>query len=55
MFKWIRLIKWIKNHRKEGNASFDVVTNSDTFIITVRGCESTRESWDKNMLRIKFK
>lgn len=54
MFKWIKLIMWIKKHRKEGNASFDVVTNSDTFIITVRNCESTRESWDKNMLRIPF-
>ena len=54
MFKWIKLIKWIKNHRKEGNGSFDVVTNSDTFIITVSGCESTRESWNKNMLRIDY-
>lgn len=54
MIKWIKLIRWIKKHRTEGNASFDVVTNSDTFVITVRGCESTRESWDKNMLRIKY-
>ena len=54
MRKWIKLIRWIKKHRAEGNASFDVVTNSDTFVITVRGCESTRESWDKNMLRIKY-
>lgn len=54
MFKWMKLIKWIKNHRKEGNASFDVVTNSNTFIITVSGCESTCESWNKNMLRIEF-
>jgi len=52
--KWIKLIKWIKNHRKEGNASFNVVTNSNTFIITVDGCDSTRESWDKNMLRITY-
>jgi len=54
MFKWIKLIKWIRNHRKEGNSSFKVLTTSDTFIITVSGCESTRESWDKNMLRIKY-
>ncbi len=54
MFKWLRLIKWIKNHRKNGYTSFDVVTNSDTFIITVSGCESTQESWEKNMLRIKY-
>jgi len=54
MFKWLRLIKWIKNHRKNGKASFDVVTNSNTFVITVKGCESTRESWDKNMLRINY-
>ncbi|MCK9416384.1 hypothetical protein M0Q97_06975 [Candidatus Dojkabacteria bacterium] len=53
-FKWIKLIKWIKEHRKEGNASFHVVTNADTFIITVDGTESTEESWSKNMLRIKF-
>ena len=54
MLKWIKLIKWIKKHRSEGNASFDVVTDSETFIITVSGCENTRESWDKNMLRIKY-
>lgn len=47
MFKWIKLIKWIKHHRKQGNASFDVVTDSNTFIITVHGCESTKESWDE--------
>ena len=52
--KWYRLIKWIKNHRKEGKMSFDVVTNNNTFIVTVRGCEDTRESWEKNMLRINF-
>lgn len=54
MFKWIKLIKWIKNHRKEGNASFDVVTNSDTFVITVTESKQTQESWEKNMLRIKY-
>ena len=55
MFKWIRLIKWIKKHREEGNSSFEVVTDSDTFIITVKNCETSRESWKKNMLRIKYK
>jgi len=58
MFKnarnWIKLIRWIVNHRKEGNATFKVQTNSDTFVITVDGCESTHESWKKNMLRIKY-
>ena len=54
MFKWIKLIKWIRKHRKDGNASFDVVTNGDTFIITVSGCEQTYKSWDKNMLRINY-
>lgn len=55
MRKWIALIKWIKRHRKDGHASFDVVTNSDTLVITVSGCESSYESWEKNMLRIKYK
>lgn len=55
MFKWIRLIKWIKNHRKNGNASFSVITNEDTFVITVSGCENTHESWKENMLRIPYK
>lgn len=54
MFKWIKLIKWIRSHRKEGNGSFDVVTDANTFIITVSDCDNTRESWDKNMLRIKY-
>lgn len=52
---WNKLIKWIKNHRKDNKASFDVATNSDTFIITVSGSESTSKSWEKNMLRIKYK
>lgn len=55
MFKWIKLIKWIKNHRQKGSASFSVVTDSNTFIITVSDCERTEESWKKNMLRIDFK
>jgi hypothetical protein len=55
MFKWIKLIKWIKNHRKEGKADFRVVTNADTFIITVGGCEQSYESWKTNMLRIPYK
>ncbi len=55
MFKWMKLIKWIKQHRKEGNASFLCVTNSDTFIITVRNCEPSEDSWKKNMLRIPYK
>lgn len=52
--KWIELIRWVKNHRKNGKGSFNVVTNSDTFIITVDGCEQSYESWKTNMLRIKF-
>lgn len=55
MRKWIKLIKWIKKHRTEGKVSFDVTTNADTFVITVKGCERTYESWEKNMLRIKYK
>jgi len=54
MFKWIKLIKWIKSHRKNGNSSFRVVTNSNTFIITVKDCETSKDSWNKNMLRIKY-
>lgn len=54
MFKWIKLIRWIKKHRKEGKGSFEVVTNADTFIITVKDCETSRESWNKNMLRIRY-
>ena len=53
MRKWFKLIQWIKQHRKEGNSSFTVVTNSDTFVITVRG--SNPKNWDKNMLRINYK
>ena len=55
MIKWFKLIRWIKKHRAEGNGSFEVLTDNDTFIITVRDCENTRESWDKNMLRIKYR
>lgn len=55
MRKWIKLIKWIKEHRKRGIASFDVLTNADTFIITTSDCESTEESWKTNMLRLKYK
>lgn len=54
IFKWFKLIKWVKNHRKEGNGSFNVLVTSNTFIITVEGCVVTTESWKKNMLRIKY-
>ena len=55
MTKYIKLIKWIKQHRKRGIASFRVETDSNTFIITTEDCEQTRESWEKNMLRIPYK
>ncbi len=55
MRKWIKLIRFIKKHRAKGIASFDVVTNSDTFIITTEDCESTQESWKENMLRIPYR
>ena len=55
MLKWIKLIKFIKRHRVRGIASFSVVTNSDTFIITTEDCEQTEESWKENMLRIPYK
>ncbi len=35
MRKWRKLIKFIKEHRKIGIASFGVVTTSDTFILYV--------------------
>ena len=35
MFKWRKMIKFIKKHRKIGIASFRVVTNSNTFVMWV--------------------
>ena len=49
MFKWIKLIKFVKRHRSLGNYSFKVVTNSDTFIMYV-------ETKDKpEQIRIPYK
>ena len=39
-----RIVKFIKKHRSRNIASFKVVTNSDTFIITTEDCEQTEES-----------
>lgn len=55
MIKWIKLIRFIKKHRSRGVASFKVVTNSDTFVITTKDCEPTEESWKENMLRLPYK
>ncbi len=33
MIRFYRLIKWVKNQRKKGFYSFNVVTNESTFII----------------------
>lgn len=55
MIKWIKLIRFIKKHRSRGVASFRVVTNSDTFVITTKDCEPTEESWKENMLRLPYK
>ena len=46
MIKWYRLIKWIKEQRKNGHYSFSVVTNKDEFIIYIH---QTNEE-----LRIKY-
>ena len=53
--KWIRLIRFIKKHRARGIASFHVVTDIDTFIITTEDCKQTQKSWEQNMLRIPYK
>ena len=55
MRKWIKLIRFIKKHRARGIASFDVVTDAETFIITTEDSERTEESWKETMLRIKYK
>jgi len=55
MRKWIKLIRFIKKHRSRGIASFSVVTNSDTFIITTEDCKQTEASWKENMLRIPYR
>jgi hypothetical protein len=46
MFKWYKLIKWIKKQRKTGQYSFSVITNKDEFIIYIH---QTNEE-----LRIKY-
>jgi hypothetical protein len=55
MKKWIRLIRFIKKHRKRGMATFKVLTNLDTFIIVTEDHEPTKESRKENMLRIPYK
>lgn len=55
MRKWIKLIRFIKKHRSRGIASFKVVTNMDTFVITTEDCEQTESSWKENMLRIPYR
>ena len=51
---WKRLEKWIRAHREKGKASFNVSTDEDTFVITVKDCEQSHESWVTNMLRIHY-
>lgn len=51
---WNRVTKWIRSHREEGKASFNVSTNEDTIVITVKDCEQSHESWETNMLRIHY-
>lgn len=33
MFKWFKLIKWVKQQRVRGYLSFNVVVNKNEFII----------------------
>ncbi len=33
MIKWYRLIKWVKEQRKKGFYSYNVVTNNTEFVI----------------------
>lgn len=52
--KWKTLIRFIKKHRKQGDASFMVVTTSDTFIIWAHRFDSDKNAPD-DTLRIKYK
>ena len=53
--KWIKLIKFIKYHRKRGEGSFRVTTNSDTFIIYVgRTTLDTDGAYERDQLRLKY-
>jgi hypothetical protein len=38
---WVRLIRFIRKHRKNGLASFEIVTNSEKLIIYPSGTERT--------------
>jgi hypothetical protein len=49
MFKWIKLIKFIKKYRELGIASFRITTNSDTIVIW-----PADDQYDDDSLRIKY-
>lgn len=51
MFKWLRLIKFIKKHRSKGISSFSLITTSDKIILTA----NDREGNTIEQLRINYK
>jgi len=51
MFKWFRLIAFIKKNRKKGLPHFKILTNSDTIII----CAEDKDKSIKEQLRITYK
>jgi len=55
MTKFRKIIKFIKKHRANGVASFDVVTNSDTFILSADYKEKGAKYKTREQLRLPYK
>jgi hypothetical protein len=49
MFKWIKLIRFIRKYRKLGIASFRITTNADTIVIYPADTQ-----YDDDDLRLKY-
>lgn len=54
MFKWIKLIRFIRKHRKNGMASFTIATTSDEIIIVTEGICDYHKDYKHEQLRLKY-
>jgi hypothetical protein len=54
MFKWFRLMRFIRKHRKKGMPSFKIITTSNEVIVTTRAVTKQDENYQKDQIRFNY-
>ena len=54
LYKWYKLVKFIRKHRKRGFASFSIVTTSDEIIVVVEELGGPEGKYVYEQIRLNY-